>query len=168
MHLEPIQYRCYRQFLLDWIELHKLSYRSFSAKFSSYISFPFLSKLLRRNSEGQFTRDVSLRAEKLAALLRAMGLGQTEISHLVLCRLEGDKWAGSYKYSSAFSETLKSLNTAGKNSSPSAKIVEALESLIISRRQKVIEELKAQLEIEISRASSALKVQKLKNLMEEL
>lgn len=144
-----------------------LSYRAFAFKYSTYISFPFLSKLLRRNTQGEFTKDVNLRCEKLAALLKAMGVDQTGISHLIVCRLESDKRTGPYKHSSAFSETLKNLTGERINSSY-LKIFEGLENLLTTRRQKVIDELKTQLSIEIGRTTSPLKSQKLKNILEAL
>lgn len=165
--ISAIHYRCYRLFLLDHLTENRLSYRGFAAKYGCYISFPFLSKLLRRDSAGQFSRDVNLRCERLAALLKAMGVAQKDISHLILCRLENDKRTGGYKHSTAFSETLKSLQGSKVNSSY-LKIFEGLENLLTPRRQKVIEELKAQLSIEVERTNSPLKIQKLRHILEAL
>lgn len=160
----PTSYRCYRQFLADYISANDLSYRSFAGRYSAYLSFPFLSKLLRHNSDGEFTRDVNISCEKLAALLTAMGLNAHEIAHLILVRLEGDQRRGSYKHSSAFSNVLKSFRSDKINQSY-LNLFESLESLLTTRKQKVINELKTQLTIECERTSSQLKIQKLRKLL---
>lgn len=174
--LEPLNFTSYRQFLFEFIAVRGMSYRSFASTYQAYVSFPFVSKLLRRNSAGQFVCEVNLKPEKLAALLKAMGLNPAEISHLILVRLKNDLSQGQYKHSATLSHVLQGLQMveAGepRAGSPEHKtefqFLSGLKALHPSRREKVTEELRQQLEIEMARSSSPLKVQNLHALLRGL
>lgn len=167
--LDPLRYTCYRKFLCDYMAAERLSYRAFALKHSAYVSFPFLSKLLRRNPAGQFVREVNTRPEKLAALLKAMGLDPKQISHLILCRLNTDQVQGQYRHSATFSQVLNSfIAPEGGMGGISEKWLEALQALSATRREKVIEELRHQLEIEMARSPSAVRAQRLRGLLEKV
>jgi hypothetical protein len=170
MRVAEIQrYKSYRQFLFDHLRAEGLSYRAFAARYGTYVSFPFLSKLLRRDANGGFKREVNMRPERLAALLKILGLSQSEISHLMLVRLEEDQKSGTYRHAAAFSQTLRTWQRGRPgNSAQQLNVYTALECLLPSRRQKVISELRFQLEIEYARTTSPLQAQKLKQLLEVL
>lgn len=167
--VDPLRYSCYRRFLCDFMAAEGLSYRAFAHRYSSYVSFPFLSKLLRRNGAGQFVREVNTRPEKLAALLKAMGLDPKEISHLTLCRLNSDQVQGHYRHSATFSQVLSSLKAQeAPGTASEQRWVEAMQALPATRRDKVIEVLRHQLEIEMTRSTSAIRAQRLRGILDKV
>jgi hypothetical protein len=167
-----LHFNCYRRFLCEYISNHDLSYRTFAKRHSSYVSFPFLSKLLRKNPTGDFVCEVNIKPEKLAALLKAMGLSSPEISHLILVRLKNDQSVGQYRHSSTFGNFLQTLKQGDALDNSITKLeslfLTCLKALHGTRRQKVIEELVQQLEIEMTRSTSSLQTQNLKNLKGDL
>jgi hypothetical protein len=171
--MDARSYTCYRKFLRDYLKSQGYSYRAFSRRFSAYVSFPYLSKLLRQNARHEFIAEMSMRPERLSALLKAIGLNQEEITHLILCRLDSDQSSGRYRHSSTFSQVLDSLHgdkvsRQKKKTLIDAALEQALSALQPHRRSKVIMELKHQLEIELSRSNSVVKSHKLKQLLSEV
>lgn len=187
-NLETEKYNCYRSYLVDYLSYHGYTYRSFAVKYGAYLSFPMLSKVLRRDGRGNFIKEVSIKPERLAALLRAMDLPMKSVAHLILCRLENDQQVGRYRYSSVFNQILKdfrisALSSKGQpkgsgldveNKKSDAKrsiednFLKALEYLHPTRREKVLDELKLQLVIEAERSTSGLKTQRTHALLKQL
>ena len=163
---DPLRYTCYRKFLCDFMAAKGLSYRAFALRYGTYISFPFLSKLVRRNPASQFVREVNARPEKLAALFKAMGLEAREISHLILCRLNSDQAPGHYRHAATFSQVLGTLMAQESGPAVGEKWLEGMLALPTPRREKVIEVLRHQLEIEAARSPSAVRAQRLRGILE--
>lgn len=166
----PLDYSCYRSFLADYLASEKMSYRGFAQRYQAYVSFPLLSKLLRTTNDGRFRAELNLRPERLAALLKAMGLNETEVRHLVLCRLRNDSAPGRYRHASAFQNVLTGLGQglADARIGDGSGILAALGALAPARLKKVLNEINHQLEVEMTRSESDLKIQTLRGLKLEV
>lgn len=165
----PLDYSCYRSFLADYLVTKELSYRAFATRYSAYVSFPLLSKLLRTTTDGRFRAELAMRPERLAALLKAMGLKEDEVSHLVLCRLRNDSAPGRYRHASTFQNVLENWGADGKaEARDGSGVLAALAALAPQRLKKVLNEINHQLEVEIARCDSDLRMQKLSALKLEV
>lgn len=180
------RYTNYRLFLLDWLESQGYSYRSFCARFSSFVSTIALAKLLSRGKRKKEPLGTYRMApESLARLAKAMGLGPAEIRHLLLLRLENDADELPGKYGTTYKREMRQLveenreaaahqevgagTIAQQSGSESASLLYEFFELLPSRsRQSALEEVILLGRIYAGRQAGKPGVKRLQSLLDRM
>ena len=179
-------YNNYREFLVDWLQAHDLTYRDFALRYRDFISFIALAKLLSHAKSAQRSEGAyRISPEALARLGKAMGLKSDELEYLILLRLENDAARVDGQFGDAYQKILSNLSNnakrqtakklsikrregKGNHSQTSSKIAELIDVFPSRMRQKLLEEALLQGKIYAARQSGKPGVRSTLSLLEEL
>ena len=139
----PHSYNDYRSYIKDALKAVGLTYQQFCNRNAKTVSFPALGQMLSN-------RSYRMGLEAYHRVLRALRLGEHDIAHLILLRLENDV-AEDEKNATEVRAILKKLLEVNRSSASSGggavlshdslKVAEAFEILPDYLKERVIKEI---------------------------